>query len=129
MGNKHRGIESTSMRGPPITVSCKCGETRRVPYGESWQCESCGRRWNTTQIPQEEYWGIIREMRRSRLQVIAVALGVVGVFGLLAAFVSESLFLFVPVVLGAWFIGFMPAWRRKIRRRARNLPSWNLTSE
>jgi hypothetical protein len=28
-----------------------------------------------------------------------------------------------------WFIWFMPWWRRRIRRRARNLPTWQLTPE
>jgi len=63
------------VKGPPITVSCKCGEVRHVPYGETWQCEKCGRRWNTAQIPAEDYWGIMREMRNYRLVVIGIALG------------------------------------------------------
>jgi hypothetical protein len=117
------------MRGAPITVRCECGDVRKLSYGESWRCERCGRIWNTTQIPEEEYWGLMREMRRWRLQVVGVAVGIVGVFGLLAAFVSESLFILAPVVLAAWFIGFMPAWRRRLRRRARNLPKWSLTPE
>ena len=55
------------MKGPPITVSCHCGEVRHIPYGEAWTCEKCGRRWNTAQIPAEDYWGIMREMRTYRL--------------------------------------------------------------
>ena len=94
-----------------------------------WHCEVCGRRWNTAQIPADEYWGIMRAMRRYRLVVIGVAVGVVAVFAPLAVFVSEALFLFVPVVLAAWFIWFMPFWRRRIRRHARNLPTWDLRPE
>ena len=117
------------MKGPPITVSCHCGEARHVPYGETWRCEKCGRRWNTAQIPEEAYWGIMREMRNYRLVVIGVALGFAIVFGLLALFVAESLFLLLPLVLMFWFIWFMPWWRRRIRRRARSLPQWQLTPE
>lgn len=117
------------MKGPPITVSCHCGEVRHVPYGETWTCETCGRRWNTTQIPADAYWGIMREMRNYRLVVFGVALGLGVVFGLLALFVAESLFLLLPLLLMVWFIWFMPWWRRRIRRRARNLPSWQLTPE
>ena len=113
------------MKGPPITVSCKCGEVRHVPYGETWQCEKCGRRWDTAQIPAEDYWGIMREMRNYRLAVIGLAL----VFGALAVFVAENLILLLPVVLTFWFIWFMPWWRRRIRRRAQSLPSWQLTPE
>jgi Flp pilus assembly protein TadB len=117
------------VRPPPITIACECGETEHVPYGETWQCRSCGRRWNTRQIPADEYWGIMREMRRHRLSVIGIALAFSLAFALLAIFVTESLFLLLPVVLALWFIWYMPAWRRKVRRRARSLPKWNLRPE
>jgi len=71
------------MRGPPITIRCECGEVRDVPYGERWRCEVCRRSWNTSQIPAEEYWDLMREMRRLRFSVIGVALGISLVFGLL----------------------------------------------
>jgi hypothetical protein len=117
------------VKGPPITVTCECGAVRHVPYGDTWQCEECGRRWNTNQIPPETYWGIMREMRRYRLYVIAAALGLAAVFGLLALVVSPGLILLLPVVMAFWFIWFMPWWRRKLRRRARSLPTWSLTPE
>jgi Flp pilus assembly protein TadB len=117
------------MRGPAITVSCECGELRHVPYGETWVCERCGRRWNTKQIPADEYWGILRSLRRERLVVIAVALALALVFGLLAIVVSTGLFLLLPLVLGAWFVWYLPLWRRKLRRRVRNLPRWTLDPE
>ena len=117
------------MKGPPITVSCHCGEVRHVPYGDTWTCEKCGRRWNTAQIPADAYWGIMREMRNYRLVVIGVAVGLALAFGLLALFVAESLFLLLPLLLMVWFIWFMPWWRRRIRRRTRDLPSWKLTPE
>jgi hypothetical protein len=117
------------VKGAPITVSCHCGQARHVPYGESWTCEKCGRRWNTAQIPQDVYWGIMREMRNYRLVVFGIALGVVLVFGLLSLVVAERLILLLPLVLVFWFFWFMPWWRRRIRRRARELPSWRLTPE
>ena len=100
-----------------------------MPYGETWECEKCGRRWNTTQIPADVYWGIMREQRNYRLVVIGLAVGLAALFGLLALFVSEGLFLLFPVVLIGWFMWFMPWWRRKLRRRTRSLPSWKLTPE
>ena len=118
-----------AMRAPPITIRCECGEVERVPYGERWECGRCGRRWNTSQIPAEEYWGLMREMRRLRLSVIVIALGLAAVFGLLALFVSQAIFLLLPIVLGVWFMWYMPLWRRKLRRRVRNLPSWQLKPE
>jgi hypothetical protein len=117
------------VRGAPITIRCECGEVKRVPYGERWQCEQCSRRWNTAQIPADEYWGLMREMRRLRLSVIVIALGLAAVFGLLALFVSQAIFLLLPIVVGVWFMWYMPLWRRKLRRRVRNLPSWQLKPE
>ena len=102
---------------------------KHVSYGETWECEQCGRRWNTAQIPADEYWGIMRDMRRMRMSVLGVALGIAVVFGLLGAFVSPGLFFVLPVVLAGWFIWYMPWWRRKIRRRARSLPKWELHPE
>lgn len=117
------------MRAPPVTISCDCGELKHVPYGQTWQCERCGKRWNTNQIPAEQYWGILRDMRRLRLGLIGIAGGFAALFVLLAIFVAESLFLLLPVVLGVWFLWYMPWWRRRLRRRARSLPKWNLHPE
>jgi hypothetical protein len=117
------------VKGPPITVDCHCGQARHVPYGETWQCEGCGRRWNTAQIPSDVYWGIMREMRKYRLVVVGIALALGVGFGLLAFLVAERLILLLPVVLAFWLIWFMPWWRRRLRQRARALPSWKLTPE
>jgi hypothetical protein len=127
----NRGDATTiaAMKGPPITVSCHCGKVEYVPYGETWTCAACGRRWNTSQIPADDYWRIMREMRTYRLVIIGIALGLALLFGSLAVVVAERLILLLPVVLTFWFIWFMPWWRRRIRARARSLPQWQLTPE
>jgi hypothetical protein len=117
------------VKGPPITVTCVCGEVRHVPYGETWKCERCRRRWNTAQIPSSVYWGIMREMRNYRLVVIGSALGIAIVIGALALFFGLNLILLLPILFIGWFVWVMPLWRRKLRRRTRNLPSWQLTPE
>ena len=117
------------VKGPPITVKCECGAIEHVPYGDVWTCEQCGRRWNTGQISAAEYDGILREMKRFRVSAIAAALVFALVFTVLALVVSQALFLLLPVVLSAWYIWYMPLWRRRVRRRARNLPTWHLTPE
>jgi hypothetical protein len=118
-----------SVKSPPITIRCECGEAKHVPYGEVWTCDSCGRRWNTAQIPASEYWALMRDMRRMRFAVIGIALALTAIFGLLALLVAESLLLLLPAVLAGWFIWYMPWWRRKVRRRARDVPKWNLRPE
>jgi len=117
------------MRGAPITVKCDCGRVEHVPYGDAWVCPDCGQRWNTTQIPSEEYWGIMREMRRYRLQAIGVALSIGGGFAILAATTGPRSIAVMPLVMGGWFFFFMPRWRRKVRASARSLPRWQLEPE
>lgn len=117
------------MRGAPITVRCDCDEIRRVAYGERWTCEKCGRHWNTGQIPADAYWGIMREMRRYRFSVIGMAIAIAAVFALLGIVAGAQFFFLAPLVLGFWFLWYMPLWRRKVRRRARNLPKWQLHPE
>jgi hypothetical protein len=117
------------VKGPPITVSCVCGEVRHVPYGETWQCERCERRWNTAQIPSDVYWGIMRDMRNYRLIAIGSALSIALVIGVLALVFAVDVLLLLPPLFIGWFVWFMPLWRRKLRRRARNLPRWKLTPE
>ncbi len=117
------------MRGPPITVKCDCGTVSQVPYGDTWTCERCGKRWNTAQIPSEQYWGIMSEMRRYRLQAMGVAVGIAATFITLGLTVGQRFFVLAPIALGAWFLWYMPQWRRKVRLAARNLPRWKLTPE
>jgi Flp pilus assembly protein TadB len=117
------------MRGALITVRCDCGATKHVAYGERWTCEQCGRRWNTSQIPAEDYWGIMREMRRYRLTVIGVAVAIMAVFALLGTVAGAQFFVLMPLALGFWFLWYMPMWRRKVRRRTRSLPKWQLRPE
>ena len=117
------------MRGPPITIKCDCGAIERVPYGQTWTCRSCGKRWNTTQIPRSEYEAILRQQRMFRYQAMAVAVVIAVTFAALGFGVGRRFFLMLPIALGFWFILYMPQWRKKVRRSARSLPTWHLTPE
>lgn len=123
------GAYNAGMRGAQITVRCDCGAVGYVPYGERWACAGCGRRWNTSQIPAEEYWGIMRDMRRMRLTVIGTVLALVIPVATLAAIAGVQLLLLLPVLMGFWFMFYMPRWRRQVRERARSLRSWKLSPE
>ena len=118
------------MRGAPITVKCDCGQIQYIPYGETWECPRCGRRYDTNQIPSEEYWGIMREMRRYRLRVlwVAAALGV-GLALIFARIDRQQAIPLAIALMAFWLLVYMPRWRQKVRRRARNLPRWQLHPE
>ncbi len=114
------------MRRPPITITCECGEAKEVAYGERWQCERCGRSWNTQNIPAEEYEGLLRRMRRHKLEVLAVGGLVAAVLVPLIVVVSARFIAVVPMVMAMWLFVFLPFWRRRYRRTARGAPRWEL---
>lgn len=117
------------MRGPPITVTCECGEVRSLRYGDVWTCETCGRRWNTSQIPSDEYTGLMRALRRDRLEMVAAALLVVALFVPLIVFVSESFIFLLPILLAGAAIAYGPVWKKRVRRRIAERPRWELHPE
>jgi hypothetical protein len=117
------------VRGPPITITCECGEKRSLRYGERWRCERCGRRWNTEQIPADEYRGLIRDLRRLRLATLAVAVPVAGGLVVLALVVNKGLLLTVPILLAFAAILAGPFWKRKVRERVARRPRWELHPE
>jgi len=117
------------MRGAQITVRCDCGGIGYVPYGQSWTCLKCRRTWNTTQIPADEYWGIMREMRRLRLTVMLMALVILAPIAVLTLIAGFRFFILLPMASAFWFIFYMPRWRRRVRERSRNLTKWKLRPE
>ncbi|MFL5854217.1 MAG: hypothetical protein ACJ77G_17270, partial [Solirubrobacteraceae bacterium] len=84
--------------GPPISITCECGEKHDATYGELWTCERCGRRWDTNQIPREDYDVIRRTQLRYR--VLPAAFGVlvasVALFFILTGNIF-SVFFLLPV--------------------------------
>lgn len=118
------------LKGPPITVTCECGEKRELPYGQRWECERCGRAWDTGRIPLEQY----EEIRQMSLRFRALPI----VFGVLVATVALffiltgnvfSVFFLLPVALTAWFVFLRPVWRRRYREAITSLPKWELRAE
>jgi hypothetical protein len=111
---------------PPITISCECGEKREVPYGDVWRCESCGCVWDTKQIPAEEYEGLLRRMKRARLEAFGLAIVLAAIMVPLIVFVNPTLVFAVPAVAAVWLFLYLPFWRRKTRRVAASSPHWEL---
>lgn len=117
------------VRGPPISVTCECGERRDLAYGERWTCESCGRVWNTEQIPADEYGSLVRDLRRYKLQMLVAAVVVLVILLALVVFVDEGLVFVVPVLVAILAIFYGPFWKKKVRRRIAERPRWNLEPE
>jgi hypothetical protein len=120
----------TVLRGPPIAITCECGIKEDVRYGESWTCEECGRRWDTTQIPREQYEAV----RRTQLRYRALPVGLGLLIAALAIFFSLtgnvfSVFFLMPVALTVWFVFLRPMHRKRYREALRDLPKWELRPE
>jgi hypothetical protein len=115
------------LRGPPVTITCACGQKHSVPYGEVWTCEGCGRTWDTGQIPRAEYEAIRRITWKFRLLPI--------VFGLLVATAALffiltgnaiSVFVLLPLSLMVWFTFLRGAHRRRYRAALADRQRWRL---
>ena len=118
------------MRGPKITVSCRCGEKRLLAYGERWTCESCGRTWDTRQIPVEQYAAIrATQLRYRRVPLVISVLALAGVIA--AVVVGKALggLLIVGIVATTWSMFFRPMHSRKYREALAELPTWTLEPE
>jgi hypothetical protein len=118
------------LKGPPITVTCECGEKRDLPYGERWQCESCGRTWDTGRIPREQYDAIRRLSMRFRALPIAFGsfVAAVAIFFTLTGNVF-SVFFLLPIALTAWFVLLRPLHRKRYRQAVKTLPRWELRAD
>jgi len=115
------------LKGPPITLTCECGEKRELAYGERWDCESCGRSWDTSRIPVEQY----EQIRKLSLRYRATPV----VFGALTAILAIvftltgnifGVFFLMPVALVGWFVFLRPLHRKRYRAAIKTLPRWEL---
>jgi hypothetical protein len=118
------------LKGPPITVTCECGEKRELAYGEHWRCERCGRSYDTTRIPREQY----EEIRRLSLRYRALPVGYALFVALLAIFFTltgnvPGVFFLLPVALVTWFVFIRPIHRKRYRAALKGLPRWELRAE
>jgi Flp pilus assembly protein TadB len=117
------------VRGPPITLTCDCGERREVPYGARWQCEACGRTWDTNRIPADEYEAVRRLKRRFTLVPLAVTAVVALTIGLFVALGRIYAIVLLPLGLSMWVILVRPAQRRRLRAKLDALPEWKIKPE
>ena len=117
-------------RGPPITVTCDCGEKRYLRYGERWTCEKCGKTWNTRRIPLEEYAKLCRTQLRFRwLPLAAAALVIASLIALVVLGRAFSGILLVAIAAMAWSTFGRPMWKRRYLTAIQNRPRWNIEPE
>lgn len=115
------------MKPPRITLHCDCGAEEKVAYGQQWTCGHCGRRYDTTDIPAEDYSALLRIRRRYQMIGWALA-SVVALFVLLLAIANHPLQILagLPIILLIWFVYVRPVLRRRYRRALASRPKWEL---
>lgn len=120
-------IPRSVRRGPPITLTCECGEKRYVRYGERWTCEQCGRGWDTARIPIEQYAAIRRtQLRFRRVPLTISVLALVCVIAFIIVGKALGGLLLVVLVATTWSMFFRPLHRRRYREALAQLPSWEI---
>ena len=117
-------------RGPPITVTCECGEKRELRYGERWRCEDCGRRYDTSRIPVQEYAALRRDRVHDRILPSAIF-----AFALAVAIVSVAVgrppapIVIVPTIGFLWGSFIRPKRRRRRLKAIAERPRWQIRAD
>jgi hypothetical protein len=120
-----------SMGSPAITLRCDCGAEGRTAYGEVWKCAKCGRSYDTSRIPAEDYQAIKDLDRRYRRGSQAVVAGL-ALMVLAVAYTQQFLPILagLGVVMSAWFLFIKPLVHRRHKRAVSALTrSWELSPE
>jgi len=129
-GADNKDLPWVVRRGPPISLTCECGEKRELHYGESWRCEGCGRNFDTRKIPLEEYAAIHRSRVRDRVLPTVILLCVAAlatVFVLIGRWYAALLI--VPMAGFGWSSFVRPARRRRQYQAIADLPRWEIKSD
>lgn len=118
------------MRPLPITLTCDCGATAEVGYGERWTCADCGRVWDTGQIPATDYQALVRGISRYRLLALGPPLTLAAVLIPLAVLVGIQFAFLLFVLVMAWGLLVVPQIRRRALRHLReSAKAWTLRPE
>jgi hypothetical protein len=130
MSGDDAAVPRSLRRGPPITVKCECGERRELRYGQRWQCEGCGRTYDTRRIPAEEYATFRRNRVRDRYvpSVVFLALAAAVVAFVLIGRPFAAILIF-GVVGFAWGTFVRPRRRRRQYKAIADRPKWNIKAE
>jgi Flp pilus assembly protein TadB len=131
MGTTEAKLPRSVRKGPLITVTCECGQRRMLRYGERWQCEGCGRNFDTHEIPLEEYAAIRQKQLRYRM--FPLLSGLLLLVAVILYWINGGAFqalIAVAFLIAAWGMFGRPFFRSRYRRKlTENLPTWTIKGE
>lgn len=129
MAELARGAYDQTVLAPPITLRCECGAVGRVKYGERWTCQSCGRVYDTSRIPEGEYRARTRIVSRYRLVTLGPLAVLAAIMVPVVVFVDPGLIFLMGLMAFAYILLFLPFVRRRARRGVTQGRGWDLSAE
>jgi hypothetical protein len=118
------------VREPPITVTCDCGHVGYVRYGDRLTCPECGKTWDTSQIPREDYASLLRSVRRYRWLSLGPPLVLAAILVPLAIVVGAQYGLLLFVLVFAYAVFVIPKVRERATRSVHESSrTWSLSPE
>ncbi|MEO9175536.1 MAG: hypothetical protein ABI317_08470 [Gaiellales bacterium] len=118
------------MKGPRITVTCECGHQTKAHYDTRFTCEGCGRVYDTSRIPKDDYEQLASVMRR--FKIAGWAFGVVlALIALWLVTQGQEIVLIIGMmsILFIWWSYGRPYVRGRYYRALATLPKWDLKAE
>lgn len=109
-----------------LVVTCGCGGLGRVEPGATWSCPSCGRTYETADIPGDEYAAVASEVNRTKLRALAGFAVIAAVFVPLGFVLGAELWITGAVVLAVFYFAYGPKLKRDVRRIVGGLPRWTV---
>jgi hypothetical protein len=120
-------IPRSVRRGPPITLTCECGQTRHLRYGDRWTWETCSRSWDTAKIPLDQYAAIrATQLRYRRVPIAISVLALTAVIACIVVGKALGGLLLVAILATTWSMFFRPLHRRRYREALAELPTWQI---
>jgi hypothetical protein len=118
------------VKGPPITVTCECGQQTKAAYGSRFSCDGCGRVYDMSRIPEGDYRRLAAVMRRYRYAgwAFGVVLALIALW-LVTQGQVITLLIGMMSILFAWWTYGRPFVRGRYRKALATLPVWDLKAE
>jgi hypothetical protein len=118
------------VREPLITLTCDCGASVAVGYGEVWTCDACGKTWDTSRIPASEYGALVASVRRYRMLVLGPPLAMAAVLIPAAVLIGlQYAFLLFVLIMGYGLLAVPQLRRRSAAEMQKSTKSWKLRPE
>lgn len=119
------------MAKPPITLTCDCGTRGQVAYGERWTCDDCGKTYDTSAIPAEEYAALTAGLRRYKWLTIGPPLAAAAVLVPATILLGDLRFAFLLfIAVMAYGLLVLPHLRGRATAKVTSLAArWKLEAD